>query len=66
MCVFFFSLTFGFEDGILDMIVVVPEHCLSLYFEDEELIYSVVTKIHLNNRPICFMEARALRRHPDQ
>ena len=26
------SFSFGFEGGIWDMIVLVPDHCLSFYF----------------------------------
>ena len=27
------SFTFGFVGGMLDLIVLVPEHCLSFYFD---------------------------------
>ena len=25
--------TFGFEDGVWDLFILVPDHCLLLYFE---------------------------------
>ena len=28
----FLSLPFGFESGMWDVIVLIPDHCLSIYF----------------------------------
>ena len=32
---------FGFEGGMWDLIVSVPDHCLSFYFECRELLFEL-------------------------
>ena len=39
------SFSFGFEDGTWDLIVLIPDHCLCVYFPLPRLSFGLLLKV---------------------
>ena len=41
------SFPFAYEGGMSDVIVIIPDHCLSIYFRCDVLLFIVILVIYI-------------------